>query len=102
MFFPIVGAHSKWLEVYPMKVTATKKTIECLRDSFCKIRNTPGVLVSDNGSQFTTYEFQRFMQRNGVHKISAPFKPFSNGQVERYVATLKQSLRAMQKYEGSI
>ncbi|GFW36911.1 transposon Tf2-9 polyprotein [Trichonephila clavipes] len=28
--FLIVDAHSKWLEVYPMKVTTTKKTIECL------------------------------------------------------------------------
>ncbi|GFQ70464.1 uncharacterized protein K02A2.6 [Trichonephila clavata] len=43
------------------------------------------------------------MQRNGVkHKTSAPFKPSSNGQAERYVATLKQSLRAMHKYEGTI
>ncbi|GFR31446.1 transposon Tf2-9 polyprotein [Trichonephila clavata] len=68
-FFLIVNAHSKW------------------------------VLVSDNGSQFTFYEFQRFMQRNGIkHKTSAPFKPSSNGQAERYVVTLKQSLRAMHKY----
>ncbi|GFQ68708.1 uncharacterized protein K02A2.6 [Trichonephila clavata] len=83
---------------YPMKTTTTKKTIECLRDSFARF-GLPRVLVSDNGSQFTSYEFQRFMQRNGVkHKTSAPFKPSSNGQAERYVATLKQSLRAMHKY----
>ncbi|GFV26096.1 uncharacterized protein K02A2.6 [Trichonephila clavipes] len=98
-FFLIVDAHSKWLEVYPMKVTTTKKTIECLRDSFARFE-LPRVLVSDNGSQFTSYEFQRFMHKNGVrHKTSAPFKPSSNGQAERYVATLKQSLRAMHKYE---
>ncbi|GFX18657.1 uncharacterized protein K02A2.6 [Trichonephila clavipes] len=43
------------------------------------------------------------MHKNGVrHKTSAPFKPSSNGQAERYVATLKQSLRAMHKYEGTI
>ncbi|GFU30100.1 uncharacterized protein K02A2.6 [Trichonephila clavipes] len=101
-FFLIVDAHSKWLEVYPMKVTTTKKTIECLRDSFARF-GLPRVLVSDNGSQFTSYEFQRFMHKNGVrHKTSAPFKPSSNGQAERYVATLKQSLRAMHKYEGTI
>ncbi|GFW00235.1 uncharacterized protein K02A2.6 [Trichonephila clavipes] len=35
-FFLIVDAHSKWLEVHPMKVTTTKKTIECLRDSFAR------------------------------------------------------------------
>ncbi|GFV56302.1 uncharacterized protein K02A2.6 [Trichonephila clavipes] len=82
-----------------MKVTTTKKTIECLRDSFARF-GLPRVLVSDNGSQFTSYEFQRFMHKNGVrHKTSAPFKPSSNGQAECYVATLKQSLRAMHKYE---
>ncbi|GFW55210.1 uncharacterized protein K02A2.6 [Trichonephila clavipes] len=98
-FFLIVDTHSKWLEVYPMKVTTTKKTIECLRDSFARF-GLPRVLVSDNGSQFTSYEFQRFMHKNEVrHKTSAPFKPSSNGQAERYVATLKQSLRAMHKYE---
>ncbi|GFQ88129.1 transposon Tf2-9 polyprotein [Trichonephila clavata] len=97
-FFLIVDAHSKWLEVYPMKTTTTKKTIECLRESFARF-GLPRVLVSDNGSQFTPYEFQRFMQRNGVkHKTSAPFKTSCNGQAERYVATLKQSLRAMHKY----
>ncbi|GBM87345.1 Uncharacterized protein K02A2.6 [Araneus ventricosus] len=102
MFLLIVDAHSKRLEVYPMKITTTKKTIECLRDSFARF-GLPRVLVSDNGSQFTSYEFQRFMQSNGIkHKTSASFKPSSNGQTERYVATLKQSLRAMQKYEGSI
>ncbi|GFV29451.1 uncharacterized protein K02A2.6 [Trichonephila clavipes] len=64
-FFLIVDAHSKWLEVYPMKVTTTKKTIECLRDSFARF-GLPRVLVSDNGSQFTSYEFQRFMHKNGI------------------------------------
>ncbi|GBM91600.1 Uncharacterized protein K02A2.6 [Araneus ventricosus] len=102
MFLLIIDAHSKWLEVYPMKITTTKKTIECLRDSFARF-GLPRVLVSDNGPQFTSYEFQRFMQSNGMkHKTSAPFKPSSNGQAERYVATLKQSLRAMQEYEVSI
>ncbi|GFR09671.1 transposon Tf2-9 polyprotein [Trichonephila clavata] len=97
-FFLIVDAHSKWLEVYPMKATTTKKTIECLRDSFARF-GLPRVLVSNNGPQLTSYEFQRFMQRNGVkHKTKALFKPSSNGQAGRYVATLKQSLRAMHKY----
>ncbi|GFQ84609.1 uncharacterized protein K02A2.6 [Trichonephila clavata] len=83
-----------------MKVTTTKKTIECLLDSFARF-GLPRVLVSDNGSQFTSYEFQRFMQRNGVkRKTSAPFKSSGNGQAERYVATLKQS--SMHKYDGTM
>ncbi|GFW19343.1 uncharacterized protein K02A2.6 [Trichonephila clavipes] len=79
-----------------------QKTIECLRYSVARF-GLPWVLVSGNESQFTSYEFQRFMHKNGVkHKTSAPFKLSSNGQAERYLATLKQSLRSMHKYEGTI
>ncbi|GFR18388.1 uncharacterized protein K02A2.6 [Trichonephila clavata] len=101
-FFLIVDTHSKWLEIYPVKVTTTKITIACLRDSFARF-GLPRVLVRHNGPQLTSYEFQRFIQRNGVkHKTSAPFKPSSNGQAERYAATLKQPLRTMHKYESII
>ncbi|GFR14889.1 transposon Tf2-9 polyprotein [Trichonephila clavata] len=51
-FFLIVDAHSKWLEVYPMKTTTTKKTIECLRDSFARFRLPRNKLRRDN------FEFQ--------------------------------------------
>ncbi|GFR06393.1 hypothetical protein TNCT_466551 [Trichonephila clavata] len=46
-------------------ITTTKKTVECLRDRLARF-GLPRVLISDNGSQLTSYEFQRFMQRNGV------------------------------------
>ncbi|GFU68692.1 transposon Tf2-6 polyprotein [Trichonephila clavipes] len=46
-FFLIV-AYSKWLEVYPMKVTTTKKTIECLRDSFARFGLPRDKLRRDN------------------------------------------------------
>ncbi|GFW35303.1 uncharacterized protein K02A2.6 [Trichonephila clavipes] len=36
------------------------------------------------------------------HKTSAPFKPSSNGQAERYVATLRLSVQAMHKNESTI
>lgn len=102
MFLVIVDAHSKWLEVYPMKSTTSFKTIECLRDCFARF-GLPVLLVSDNGPQFTSHEFKVFMDSNGIkHKTTAPFKPSSNGQAERYVFTLKQSLRAMQEYPGTL
>ncbi|GFX79639.1 uncharacterized protein K02A2.6 [Trichonephila clavipes] len=87
--------------MYPMKVSTTKKTIKCFRDSFSRF-GLPRILVRDNGSQFTSYEFQRFMQGNGIkHKISVLLKPLSNRQAECYVVTLKHSLRALQKYEST-
>lgn len=102
MFLVIVDAHSKWLEVYPMKSTTTFKTIESLRDCFARF-GLPVTLVSDNGPQFTSHEFKTFMDSNGIkHRTTAPFKPSSNGQAERYVFTLKQALRAMKEYSGTI
>ncbi|GFU95875.1 uncharacterized protein K02A2.6 [Trichonephila clavipes] len=65
-------------------------------DSFARFGLPRIAYPGDNGSQFTSYEFQRLRKaKNGVrHKTSAPFKPSINGQAERYVATLKQSLKS--------
>ncbi|GFV13392.1 transposon Tf2-6 polyprotein [Trichonephila clavipes] len=82
-----------------MKVTTTKKTIECLRDSFARF-GLPRYLSAIMDLSLHPMNFQRFMHKMELGtKTSAPFKPSSNGQAERYVATLKQSLRAMHKYE---
>ncbi|XP_054724307.1 uncharacterized protein K02A2.6-like [Uloborus diversus] len=60
-------------------------------------------MVSDNGPQFTSSEFEVFARNNGIkHRTCAPFKPSSNGQAERYVYTVKQALRAMQSHPGNI
>ena len=55
----------------------------------------PEQLVSTNRPQFTCSEFIHFMWANRIKHIrSAPYHPSSNGQVERFVQTLKRSLRA--------
>ena len=42
----------------------------------------PEIIVSDNGSVFTSKEFQQFVQMNGIkHVTTAPYHPGSlNGQ----------------------
>ncbi|XP_054706738.1 uncharacterized protein K02A2.6-like [Uloborus diversus] len=102
MFLMIVDAHSKWLEVYPMKTSTTFKTVECLRDFFARF-GLPIMLVSDNVPPFTSQDFQAFLKVNGIkHKPTAPFIASSNGQAERYVFTVKQSLRTMKNYPGTL
>ncbi|XP_035224157.1 uncharacterized protein K02A2.6-like [Stegodyphus dumicola] len=87
MFLIIVNAHSKWLVVYTISLTF--KTIECLRDFLARFE-LPILLVSDNGPQFTSHEFKIFLQSNGIkRKITAPFKPSSNGQAECSELTLQ-------------
>jgi hypothetical protein len=102
MLLIVVDAYSKWLEVFPMKKITSTNTIECLRECFSRY-GLPITLVSDNGPQLKSDEFERFLMRNGIiHKTCAPYKPSSNGQAERYVYTVKQALRAMSDFPGSL
>ena len=77
-----------------MSSTTTSKTIAKLRDSFARF-GLPEQLVSDNGPQFVSEEFESFLSRNGVKHIrSSPYHPASNGAAERLVQTVKQALEA--------
>jgi len=100
MFMIIVDAHSKWLEVFPMKSITTTKTLEILRNLFATY-GLPYQLVSDNGPQFVSSEFEMCMKVNGIKHIKvAPYHPSSNGEAERFVQTFKQAMRAAKNDEG--
>ena len=99
-FLVVVDAFSKWLEVHITSCTSSAVTIEKLRSIFAT-HGLPQTVVSDNGTSFTSAEFQNFMQENGIHHItSAPYHPSSNGLAERAVQTFKQGLRKIK--EGTL
>ena len=100
MFLILIDAHSKWMEVYPTSSSTSSTTIEKLRQSFCYL-GLPEILVTDNGSTFTSDEFEEFMKRNGVRHIkTSPYHPASNGLAERAVQTFKAGLRKLK--EGTL
>ena len=50
-------------------------------------------MVSDNGTQFTSSQFQDFCRQNAINRIfSPPYHLQSNGQTERFVYTFKRAL----------
>ena len=88
MILVAADAHSKWPEAVIVSSTTSAKTITVLREMFAH-NGLPKQLVSDNGPQFCSVEFQKFLTTNGiVHIRTALYHPASNGQ------SLKQSLRA--------
>lgn len=100
MFLVVIDAYSKWLDVHRMSSTTSGATIEKLREIFA-IHGLPAVLVSDNGSNFTSAEFEEFMKKNGIRHIRvAPYHPASNGLAERAVRIFKEGFEKMEK--GSV
>jgi transposase InsO family protein len=100
MFLIVVDAHSKWIDVHIVNRATTSATVEKLRTTFAT-HGLPRVIVTDNGSNFTSEEFADFMTQNGIkHVKSAPFHPSSNGLAERAVQSFKNGMKKMG--EGSV
>ena len=91
----VVNAHSKWIDVHVVPSTSATATINKLRTTF-SVHGLPQTIVSDNGSAFTSAEFQEFLRQNGIEHIrSPPYHPSSNGLAERAVQTVKEGLKKM-------
>jgi len=89
-----MDAHSKWPEVYNLNTNSTSAhIITKLRETFVRF-GIPDQIVSDNGTQFTSQEFQEFCKFNGIkHTTSSVYHPRSNGEAERFVQTFKKSMK---------
>jgi len=103
MLLIIVDAFSKWVEVKATRSVTSCATIAILDELFATY-GAPVTVVSDNGRQFVSSEFKTFLQSSGVryHKLSAPYHPSTNGQVERYVQTVKDSLQKMETTQSTL
>lgn len=99
-YLVVVDSFSKWPEIFQTRSTTATTTIGFLRETFARY-GVPDTIVSDNGSQFCSSEFQQFCEYSGIiHVRTAPYHPQSNGQAERFVDTLKRSLRKITEGEN--
>ena len=64
-----------------------------LRSLFARY-GLPKIIVTDNGTQFTSSVFESFCRNNGIsHKRSAPYHPSTNGEAERFVQSFKTGIK---------
>ena len=79
MFLLVADSYSKLIEAFPMSNSTSTATIEKLRATFAT-HGIPEIIVSDNGTCFTSSEFKSFMLNNKIrHITSAPYHPSTNG-----------------------
>ena len=76
-----------------MTSTTAHTTIPVLHDIFSR-HGPPEILVSDNGAQLTTKDFEQFCSNNGIlHQTSAAYKPSTDGQAEHVLQILKSAIK---------
>ena len=93
MILIVIDEYSKWLEVIPVTAATSSVTIDHLHSMFAT-HGLPKTLVTDNGTQFTSIEFESFMKENGIRHIrSSPYHLSSNGLAERAVQCFKEGVK---------
>ena len=70
MFLLVIDAYSKWLDIHLVNTANTQGTLTKLRETFAT-HGLPEVIVSDNGTVFTSEEFKVFCQKNGIRHYSS-------------------------------
>ena len=79
-----------------MKSTTSAAIVSSLRGIFAQF-GIPSIIVTDNARNFTSAEFEQFLQVNGIkHLMSPPYHSSSNGLAERAVQSFKGSLSKLQ------
>lgn len=83
-----------------MSAATSYKTVEHLRSLFAT-HGIPAMIVTDNGSAFTSYEFAEFTQKNGIRHIKvSSYHPSSNGMAERAVKIVKDGLKKSGNFQS--
>ncbi|CAK1587023.1 unnamed protein product [Parnassius mnemosyne] len=95
-YLVIVDAYTKWIEVDHVSGTSAAVVIDCLRKKFARF-GLPKRIVSDNGPPFSSAEFKKYLDINGIrHTLVAPYHPSSNGAAENAVKMVKRALKKAQ------
>ncbi|KAL5582015.1 hypothetical protein UlMin_014457 [Ulmus minor] len=98
-----IDYYTKWVEAEALaKITEQNVTAFIWKNIVCRF-GVPCELVSDHGTQFENEKLQSICDRLGIKKIfSSPAHPKSNGQVEAFNKTIKQTLKKkLEKSKGA-
>lgn len=79
-------------------VKAKDEVFECFRSFKHEVENQKGkrikVLRTDNGGEFCSREFEKFLKENGIiHQKTNPYTPEQNGSAERLNRTIVEKAR---------
>ena len=66
---------------------------ETFREQIVARYGIPSVLITDNGGEFTSKNFEAWLASQGIdHRVTSPYNPQCNGKIERFNGTLQKLL----------
>lgn len=90
-----VDEYSNWFEVYPTRNNTSREIIDGIRKLSCQW-GTPYGLRTDNSSDFRSAATKAYAQSNGIKLAEIPpYSPQSNGKVEVFNRTFKNTLASL-------
>jgi len=97
----LIDSYSRWPEIWFLNSISSEAVMRALDQVFAR-EGFPEVLLSDNGRQFVSHEFEEYLRVRGiVHETTALYSPESAGLIERWNGTLKTHLDiALEKGEN--
>jgi transposase InsO family protein len=82
-----------WGEAIPIASKKSSSVQEAFLTNIVARYGVPTVLISDNGGEFTSTTFERWLREFGVsHHLTSPYHPQSNGMTERFNGTIQRLL----------
>ena len=93
--FTVVDRSTRWPEAIPLASTTASSCADALLTHWVSRFGVPAHLTSDRGPQFVSALWQRLCAVLGItHHQTTAYHPESNGMVERFHRSMKNSLRA--------
>jgi len=94
----IVDQFTKWVEVYPLPDQTAERVARKLVEEFVSRLGCPLQIHTDQGSNFQSELFDEVCKLLQITRTrTTPYRPRSNGQVERYNRTILQIVRCLKE-----
>ena len=87
----VIDSFSKYAWIEPLKNKEGKTVADAMNKIIQSMSKAPKSLITDNGSEFISDEFQKVITDNNMtHIKTKPYNPRANGAIERFNQTIKK------------
>ena len=91
----MVDQFTKWVECIPLSTQTADVTAQAAVNEFFTRFGYPFEIFTDQGPNFDSQLFKELCNRMQIYKArTTPYRPSSNGQVERFNRTLMDAVRS--------